>query len=168
MQYPVPRMKGCSLFSFITTWVIFHLSSLTNSDKDVCYYTVIPTLQVSRLTFLFVRGEENTVVWESIGFLDLISRVLFLFLSPFPTWLFYCLCLQRTDQFPKTIMLLYFKSFSSLLTLFIFISLVIYNKRNLSYWRRHTLRERFILLLWNLTPLMSYLHSIGLSKYIGV
>lgn len=109
-------------FPFIFTYKFWH---------RCLYCTLIPTFQFSRLTFLFVRGEENTTVWENAGLLDLISRVSFLFLSPFPTRLSYCLCLQKIDQFPKTIMLLYFKSFSSLLTLFIFISLIIYNKRNL-------------------------------------
>lgn len=89
------------------------------------YCTVTPISQVSRLTFLFVSGEENIIVWESTGLdrFHFCSWVLFL--------LDYCLCLQRTDPFSKTIMLVYFTSFSSLLTLFICIYLVIYNKRNL-------------------------------------
>lgn len=107
---------------------------------------------------------EHRSPWSSV-----ISKVSFLFLSPFPTWVFYCLSLQRIDPFSETIMLLYFKSFSFQLTLFIsFLLLCTTKESSDSYWRWQTLRGRFILLLWSPAPLMSYLQSIGLFKYISL
>lgn len=74
VAYSLSLLPG--YFPFIFTYKFWH---------RCLYCTVIPTFQVLRLTFFFVRGEENTIVWESTGLLDLISRVSFLFLSPFPT-----------------------------------------------------------------------------------
>lgn len=122
----MPRIKHHSLglFLFITTWLfsIFHHKFW----QSVSVMQLSLPLPFQDWPFSLLRGRKHhslrelRTLWSS-----LISRISYLFLSPFPNWIFYCLCLQKIDPFSKTIMWPYFRS------LFIFISLVIYNKRNL-------------------------------------
>lgn len=75
-EWPVPRIKCGSLFPFMNSWYLPFFFTYRFWQKYL-YCTIIPTFPVSRLTFLFGRGEENAIAWESTDLLIFTNKLSF-------------------------------------------------------------------------------------------